>query len=77
MGFFSSDEEQLIKNADNNGNVNNNLVLGGNASLVQILLLIITIIKLIELAYIIYTSHVKKIKKRYGFNQNLPLNQIG
>lgn len=65
MGWFSEDEEQLIKNADNSGNVSN-VVLGDNANFVQIFLIILTILKFIEIAYIIYTSHVRRIKKRYN-----------
>lgn len=76
MGLFSNDEQQT-KSADNSGNISNSLELQENANLTQILLIIITILKLIEIAYLIYTSHVRKIKKRYGNIQNVPLNQIG
>lgn len=67
MGLFSSDEEQLIKNTENSGSVNNNLVLSGDgANFVQIILLILTLLRLIEIIYIVYTSHVKRMKKKYN-----------
>lgn len=69
MGFWSADENEVIKTSDSTGNINNNLVLSNEAeTYVEILLLIIAIIKLAEFIYIIYTSHIRRMKRRFGNN---------
>lgn len=73
MGWFSSDETEIVKSSDNSGNINNHLVLSGNeVTYVEILLLFIALLKLAEFLFIVYTSHIRRVRKRYnGANNNL------
>lgn len=67
MGFFSADENEVIKTSDTTGNINNNLVLSNAAeTYVEILLLIIAIIKVVEFLYIVYTNYIRRLKRRFG-----------
>lgn len=66
MGSSESKEEH--KTVDTTGNVNNNLVIGGEVDVfsieIVILLGIICAIKIIEFVYFLYNQKYKKIKKR-------------
>lgn len=66
MGASESKKEH--KTVDTTGNVNNNLVIGGQVDVFSIeiivLLGIICIIKTIELIYFLYSKNYHRMKKR-------------
>lgn len=66
MGASESKEEH--KTVDTTGNVNNNVVIGGQVDVfsieVVVLLGIICIIKMIELIYFVYSKIYHRMKKR-------------
>lgn len=73
MGWFSSDvnENEAIKTSDTTGNISNNIIFGGDdVTYVEIILLIIAVIKFAAFVYIIYTSHIRRMKIRYGTGEN-------
>lgn len=65
MGFFGDSAEEITKNTNNSGNVNNTY--NPDATYYIIILLgILVFLKFIELGASFYGNQVRNIKKRYN-----------